>query len=336
MDTPSFTPFDADGGLILATRLPGEPGDFETNRRSWNDLNFPDSPPPLWVHLDRTKSRAQEWLRTASGLDSIVVESLLAEETRPRVQEFGEGMLVILRGINANPGAEPDELIAIRMWLEPTRIITLRQFRFRSIARLRARAQEGAAPKTAGEFLATVATSLVMHMNPTVTNLEGRVDEIEEQMLDRESDDDRWRSLLATIRRQAITYRRHIVPQRDALSRLALTPPALLSSRDQAELRVSMEQCSRVAEALEELRDRAAVTQEEMRARHEARISRTVYLLTIVATIALPLGIFTGLLGINVGGMPMEDSAWGFAVACLIMVAIAGGLVSLFKWLKLL
>lgn len=334
MEPTPFTPFDADGGLILATRLPGEPGDFDASQRGWSDLKFPDSAPPLWVHLDRTKAHAQQWLREESGLDSIVVESLLAEETRPRVQEFGEGVLVILRGINANPGAEPDELIAIRMWLEPTRIITLRQFRFRTIARLREQAQQGSAPSTAGAFLATVANSLVMNMNPTVTNLEELLDAIEEQMLDRDVDDDQWRAQLAVIRRQAISYRRHIVPQRDALSRLSLTPLALLSARDQAELRVAMEQSARVADALEELRDRAAVTQEELRARHEARISRTVYLLTIVATIALPLGIFTGLLGINVGGMPMAESAWGFAVACIIMVVIAGGLFALFKSMK--
>ena len=334
MEQPTFTPFDAEGGLILATRLPGEAGDFDANKRGWKDLVFPASEPPLWVHLDRTRARAQQWLREESGLDTIVVESLLAEETRPRVQEYGDGVLVILRGINANPGAEPDELIAIRMWLEPTRIITLRQFRFRTIARLRERAQQGSAPTTSGAFLSTVANSLVMHLNPTVTNLEERLDTIEEQMLERDADDDRWRSQLATIRRQAISYRRYIVPQRDALSRLVIQAPTLLSSRDQAVLRVAMEQSARVADALEELRDRAAVTQEEMRARHEARISRTVYLLTIVATIALPLGIFTGLLGINVGGMPMESSAWGFAVACLIMVVIAGGLFTIFRRLK--
>ncbi len=333
-DAPPFTPFDADGGLILATRLPGEPGDFDSARRTWTDLRFPEVAPPLWVHLDRTRPRAQRWLREESGLDPIVAESLLAEETRPRVHDFGRGILVILRGINANPGAEPDELIAIRMWLDHTRIVTLRQFRFRTIAALRARAQQGTAPLSAGAFLATVANGLVNNLSPTVANLEERLDEIEERMLEGDADDERWRSHLATIRRQAIAYRRHIVPQREALARLTMDPPSLLSSRDQAELRVAMEQCTRVAEALEELRDRAAVTQEELRARHEARIGRTVYLLTIVATIALPLGIFTGLLGINVGGIPLADSAWGFVLACATMVAIAGGLVLLFRRMR--
>lgn len=333
-EIPPLKPFDATGGLIFATRLPGESGDFDLRKRGWGSLVFPEAAPPLWVHLDRTRPHAQRWLRTESGLDAIVAESLLAEETRPRAQEYGNGVLVILRGINANPGAEADELIAIRMWLEPNRIITLRQFRFRTIAALRQRAQQGTAPSTSGEFLASVAGTLVEHLNPTITNLEERLDGIEEQMLARESDDERWRSELATIRRQAITYRRHIVPQRDTLARLANAPPSLLSPRDQAAIRTAMEQAARVCDALEELRDRAAVTQDEMRARHEARMGRTVYILTIVATIALPLGIITGLLGVNVGGIPMEKSAWGFAIVCLLLIAISVGLVLFFKRMR--
>lgn len=334
MDIPPITPFDAEGGLVFATRMPGEPGDFDEKKRGWSDLGYPESGPPLWVHLDLTRPHSQSWLRSESGVDPIVAESLLAEETRPRVQEFGEGVLVILRGINSNPGAEHDELIAMRLWLEPTRIITLREYRFQTIAALRVRAQKGDAPTTAGGFLVAVAGSLASNMSPTIVNLEERLDEIEERMLEHETDDPRWRSQLATIRRQAISYRRHIVPQRDALARLVHNAPAILSTRDQAELRVAMEQSTRVAEALEEMRDRAAVTQEEMRARHDARVGKTVYMLTVVATIALPLGLITGLLGINVGGIPLEGSVWGFAMVCLILVLIAIGQIVLFKFMK--
>lgn len=331
----AFTPFDAEGGLVLATRLPGEAGDFDAHRREWDELVFPAAGPPLWVHLDRTRERAQRWLRDEAALDPVVAESLLAEETRPRAQVIGEGLLVILRGINANPGAEPDELIAIRMWLEASRVITLRQFRFRTVAELRVRAQQGRAPTTAGGFLTAVAGGLALHMNPSIQNLEERLDEIEEQMLTRDAEDEHWRSQLATIRRQAITYRRYLVPQRDALASLVMgSPPPLLSSRDQVELRVAMEQTTRVTEALEELRDRAAVTQEEMRARHDARVGRTVYMLTLVATVALPLTLLTGLLGINVGGIPLEASPWGFGVVTVALVAIAVAQVIWFKAMR--
>lgn len=334
MSDQPFTPFDPDGGLILATRLPGHLGDFVENRRGWEGLGAPAASPPLWIHLDRTKPRAQQWLREDAGLDAWIAESLLAEETRPRVQIAGAGLLVILRGVNLNPGAEPDELIAIRMWLEPTRIITLRQFRFQTIAEIRAQAQRGEAPDTAGAFFAQVALGLSLRMNPTVTNLEAMLDEIEESMLESDAEDSSHRSTLATIRRQAIRYRRYLVPQRDALMTLVHNPPALLSERDQSSLRVAAEHAARIAEALEEARDRAAVTQEEVRARHEQRVARTLYLLTLVATVALPLGLLTGLLGINVGGIPLADSPAGFLVVCLVIVGIALGEVALFRRMR--
>ena len=334
MPETTFVPFDAENGLILATRLPGEADDFTSRRRTWNELDAPDAPPALWVHLDRTKDRGKAWLREQSGLDPLASDALLDEETRPGAQTIDGGLLVILRGVNLNPGAEPDEMITIRLWLAQTRIITLRQFRFQTIADLRARAERGEAPRTPGAFLAAVADGLTDRLSPVVENLATLLDEIEESLLDRDDPGADTRHRLADIRRQAIALRRFLVPQRDAMHSLASTPSELLSARDQATLRLAAEQTARAAEALEEIRDRAAVTQDEVRARHEARVGKTLYLLTIVATIMLPLGFVTGLLGINVGGVPLADSGWGFAIVCAALVILGVAEIALFKWMR--
>lgn len=330
MRTDDFVAFDADGGLIFAARLPGA-GDM---RLGWGDLAKPSEPPALWVHLDRTKERAQRWIREESGLDPIAAESLLAEETRPGVQAYASGLVVILRGVNMNPGVELDELIVIRLWVEPTRVITLRQYRFQTIAELRMQAMEGSAPSTSGAFLAAVALGLSKRIGPSVTNLEEALDEIEEGMLERDDDDAGTRSMLATIRRQAITYRRYLVPMREALMSLATMDCEMIGAREESVLRVAAEQVTRAAEALEEVRDRAAVTSDELRARREARVGRTVYMLTIVATVALPLGLVTGLMGINVGGMPGVSSPAGFWIVCAVLGVIAVGEVVLFRWMR--
>ena len=331
-----FTWFNADEGLILATRLPGSRAELRVNRRTWGELDDGAPDHPLWIHLDRTKDRAQRWIREEAGLDRLVSDALLAEDTRPRFQAVGDGLLVILRGVNMNPGAEPDDMISIRMWFEPTRIITLRAFRFQTIVEMRRRGEEGRLPTTVGGFLAAVSAGLVTRMAPSVDNLEDMLDGVESEMIERDTDDPEHRRVLATIRRQAITYRRHLVPQRDAILSLALEPTELVTPRERSELRIIGDQVARIAEDLEELRDRAAVTQEEMRARREARVSRTLYLLTIIATIALPLGLLTGLLGINVGGLPLADSPWGFAIVCAAMVVLAVVEIVVFKWLRLL
>lgn len=321
--TERFAPTDEDGGLILATVLPGSEQELGDHRLLWDDLRDQGDDRVLWVHLDRTRERAQQWLRHEAGLEPPVVDALLAEETRPTFQAIGDGLLVILRGVNMNPGAEPDEFIALRMWFDRSRVITLRQYRFQTIVELRQRAQRQSAPSTPGAFLAAVAHGLAVNMGASVQNLEDMLDEVEDAMIAETGDGRESRRILSDIRRQAISIRRFVVPQRDALRALTSQQIGLLSASDTTLLRFAAEQVARVADALEELRDRAAVNQDEIRARHEARVGQTVYLLTLVAAVALPLSLLTGLLGINVGGIPLADSSSGFVVICVIMVVLA-------------
>jgi zinc transporter len=81
----------------------------------------------LWVHLDRRAEKARAWLTPDAQLDSIVTDALLAEETRPRVLTVGQSLLVILRGVNLNPGADPEDMVSVRLWLDAYRVITLRR-----------------------------------------------------------------------------------------------------------------------------------------------------------------------------------------------------------------
>lgn len=336
-DGQAFEPFDRAGGLVFVTRLPGAPEEFgvestpESIERAWQTANGLDG--PLWVHLDRTKDRACAWVREHAGLPAMVPDALLAAETRPRAVERENGLLVILRGVNVNPGAEPDELIVIRMWIDAQRMITLRQFRFATIRQLRERAERGTAPTTPGGLLVAIADGLSTRLGAVVENLQELLDESEDKLAGDDAAGLDTRPL-AEVRRQSIRLRRFLAPQRDALLGLASSPSPLLDARMRAELQEIAQRTARYVEDLEEVRDRAAVTQEELRAVRERRNSKTMYLLTLVAAVALPLGLITGLLGINVGGMPGADSPVAFWVVSVGMVAIAVGLVAVFKWLK--
>jgi zinc transporter len=64
-----------------------------------------------------------------AGLSALTCDSLLDRETQPRHTQTDDGLLVILRGVNCNPGAEPDDMVAIRMLFTEQRIISMR-FRF--------------------------------------------------------------------------------------------------------------------------------------------------------------------------------------------------------------
>ena len=79
----------------------------------------------LWVQLNYTDSEDQRWLAELS-LDKLVVDALLAEDTRPRTTTIGEGLLVSLRGVNLTPGADPEDMVSIRIWIEKGLVVTSR------------------------------------------------------------------------------------------------------------------------------------------------------------------------------------------------------------------
>jgi zinc transporter len=100
------------------------------------------------------------------------------------------------------------------------------------------------------------------------------------------------------------------------------------------ELREVADRITRYIEELEEVRERAAVLQDELLNQLTEAANRTIYLLTIVAAVMLPLSFITGLLGINVGGMPGEGSPSAFWIVCLLLVAFGLGEVWVFRRLK--
>jgi zinc transporter len=162
--------------------------------------------------------------------------------------------------------------------------------------------------------------------------LDEAVDDIEEQVLTARSHD--LRSRLADLRRQAIALRRYIAPQRDAMSQLLREDMKWITPLHRARLREIGDRIIRYVEDLDAARERGAVTHEELLGRLSEQMNRTMYLLSIVAAVFLPLGLLTGLLGINVAGIPFAEAHWAFGAVCAGLVAIAGVEVYLFHRLR--
>lgn len=153
-----------------------------------------------------------------SDLDPIIIEALQAEETRPRSVLMQDGLLVTLRGVNMNPGAVPEDMVSIRVWIDKNRIISTRHRHLLSIDDLRNSIELGQGPKTPGEFLVHLADRLSERMADVINNVDETVDKLEEEVLTSESY--RLRARIANVRRETIALRRYLSPQREAMSRL--------------------------------------------------------------------------------------------------------------------
>lgn len=313
--------------LIYAYLLDGKDGGEAVD---WDTVdNWNPSQGLLWIHLDSKIPETRIWLEKQSGLSQITLESLLDQETRPREIVSDQGLLVILRGVNCNPGEDPEDMVAIRMFFAEQRVITTRYRRVMAIQDVQEAINDRKGPCSAGDFLVMIAERIADRMGDIIADLEDSVDEIEDTVLTAESHE--LRSKLADLRRKAISLRRYIAPQRDVLFRLIQERVSLINDVDRSHLREIAERTARFVEDIDSARDRASITQEELNNKLSEQMNRAMYTLSIMAAIFLPLGLLTGLLGINVGGMPGAEYKWAFTLVVVLLIVIA---IVLFVWFK--
>lgn len=287
-----------------------------------------------WIHLDVNNSESRKWIeRELTYLDRTIIDALLEKDTRPRLTEVKNGMMIILRGVNTNPESEPEDMVSLRIWIDPHRIITLQRRPLKSIKDIVKKIEDGEGPIDAGDFLSMVCTRLFQYIDSAITLLSDEADDIEDAILDRA--DASYREKIVNVRKQSIIYKKFILPQREVVSQVVISRQGWISDQDRMELRENHNQLIRYIEELDSIRERAQVVQDELTAKLSDKLNRNLYVLSIITAIFLPLGFLTGLFGINIGGMPGVDNPmafWIFVASLSIIVAIQAIIFKIMRW----
>ena len=287
----------------------------------------------VWLHLDGNHPDTRPWLESEiDALDPFIVDALMAEENRPRLTQIGDGVLLILRGVNLNENEEPEDMVSICVWADKSRVIFVSQDRIRASGDIQEQLREGRGPKDCGHVLTTLCSRLFERMDPILGELDELTDEIEEMVL-QDADASLSESII-DVRIQAIKFRRYMAPQREAIDHLRNSNVSWLGKAHRRHLQEVFNHVTRCVEDLEAVRDRAQIVKDELAHFQAERLNKHMYLLSLLAAIFMPLSFLTGLLGINVGGIPGAESGWGFWIATAILVVVFIGQVAVFRWLK--
>lgn len=321
-------------GLLFGVILDGQGGARNiswADAQSWEPANADET---LWLHLDRTIETIPVWLSQGMQLDDAMVDLLISNETRPRAFREGETLVAILRGVNFNPGAKPEDMIAMQIWAQSQRVITLRRRRLQTPRDVLESLASGIGPKTAGDLVTELIEQLVAKMNRAIIDMNDRIDQLEDNV----DHDDIEVALdaVSKIRRNCLALKRYMSPQHEALMIINRDAPAWLSLTNQRDVRETIARLHRYLDDLDVSKESALVIQDDLNNRAANQSNRTMYMLSIVAAIFLPLGFITGLLGINVGGMPGVESGsafWITVVALFIILALQIYVFRKLKWL---
>lgn len=289
-----------------------------------------------WVHLDAYSPETKTWLETELGfLDPFIISALLAEETRPRVSKMGDGILLILRGINFNSGQDDDDMVALRLYADKDRIISLEKRPVRSVHEFAIALETAPGASTAGEVVSDFVHRMSKKADQAVAELDDNMDTTEQMMVDEAASLlDNIRRDLSEIRMKAIKIRRHLAPQRDALFELKSVVVTWLSDNDRRSIHESYNRTVRAVEELDAIRERSQIIKDEITSRLSEKLNKNTYVLSLIAAIFLPLGFLTGLFGINIGGLPGINNGNAFLIFCLFMTFLVIIQIIVFRKLK--
>lgn len=268
--------------------------------------------PFLWLHFNLSHSACERWMKAHLGLPDEYFEALRQGSRSTRIERQDVALLAVVNDVIYNFGVTSTDVSTLWAHADHRLLVTARARPLRSVDRLRAAVRRGEAFRSPLDLVVHLlrdqADVLVQIVRETGVN----VDQIEDQLLSQRLHGNR--ADLGAMRRGLVRLQRLLAPEPGALFRLLNRPPAWLQETDLQELRESTEEFSLVLSDLAALVERIKLLQEKIAAKLNEQTNRTLFTLTLVTVLALPINIVAGFFGMNVGGIPLADHPHGFWV----------------------
>lgn len=293
-----------------------------------------DGPGFVWLHVDTLEDVDLAALLGQDDVPEVAASALVATETRPRCDRIEDGALVNLRGLGDAPPDSSDRLVSVRLWARKGKVNSVTRFPLQATRAVHQDMLDGKITDP-GDLVAAFAREISTELDPEVAELGDELDDCESAIEDRQVY--HMRPAIARIRAAAITYRRFVAPDRDALTTLASLAVPWLAEDDRLHIREAADRFARMAEELEAVRERAALLHEQLTDLRTEQVDQRSLYISIVAFIFLPLTFVTGLLGMNVDGIPYAHAHWAFwgvVGFCVAMGVIVLAWFSKHEWLR--
>lgn len=280
----------------------------------------------LWLHFNLAHSASERWMCAHLNLPETFYEFLREGSHSTRIEQQEGTLRAVVNDVMFNEGLETSEIATMWVYVDRRLMVTARVKPLRSIDTLRESVRHGERFRSPAELLIHLLRDQADLMMQIVRRAGADVDRLEDRFLSERPGAKRGQ--LGAMRRTLTRLQRMLAPEPGSIFRLLAKPPAWLLAEDVQELRESTEEFSVVLADLAGLVERIKLLQEEIASRLDEQNNRTLFTLTLVTVIALPINIIAGFFGMNVGGIPFSENKNGF----WLMVIFVAGFTGLAAW----
>lgn len=266
------------------------------------------------------------------GLHPLAVEDILNTGQRPKSEEFEGYLLVTCKMLSYEHGSGEIGVEQISIVLAPSLVITFQENDndvFESL-RNRIRTGHGRIRKMAADYLLySILDALIDNYFVLIDEIDAGVEKLEVEVMGKPPQDILDR--IHVIKRELILVRRSVRPMREVLANLQRSGSSLMTEHTELFLRDAYEHIIHVIETVETLNDMASGLMDYYMSATNNRMNEVMKVLTMVATIFIPLTFIAGIYGMNFQYMPELDWNWAYPAVLGLMFFLAGGMVVWFK-----
>jgi magnesium transporter len=308
--------------------------DGVTDRRNAVDPEWlrPGSQVRVWADVQEPTADDAAVLRSTFNIHQLAVQDALESLTHPKIETFPGLLYVVLHGINFRPEADEFDTHDTDFFLTREFLVTVHDGKRRSIEQICKLCLDNETVLREGTvaLMHRIVDRMVDHYRPEVEELETRLDQIEEAVLDGPTGE-LMRDIL-TIKRDIAWMRRIVLPQRDVVGRLSRREFEIIDQEMSYRFRDVFDSLVRMADEAIVFQERVTGILDAHLATVSNQLARSSQHLAAVATVFGTLTVLTGLYGMNVQ-LPFvsDDSVWPFWGIVLVGTGITAVLYLIFR-----
>jgi zinc transporter len=303
---------DQDGPIWGYHFVPNNPARSITSEEAVEFLTAPGPGLPdefIWLHFSLSNVASEPWLRRYLTLPDTFYESLHSDVDSTHVEQDADSLVARIHDVLFDFTFDAP-VATTSLCIKPRVLVSAHLRPWRSIDRLRAAVQAGQVFRSPIEVLSHLLRDQARVLVDIVRKFTLRVNPMEDRLLVKRVSVSR--SELGSLRRMLVRLQRLLAPEPAAFFRLLSRPPDWITEEALQNLQQAAEKFSTAISDTAALVERVKQLQEELAALVNQQTNRTLFVLTLVTVLALPINLVAGLFGMNVGGIPLAQHPYGF------------------------
>lgn len=292
----------------------------------------PDDGRVIWVDLEAPTDAELALLHDPFGFHPLAIEDCLTREHQPKIEDFGPYVFLIARGLDFNPPVADFQTLKLAAFLGQDWLVTYHRRPMRSVDAVRQKysvVDKAAPPRGPDRLLYEILDHVVEFYFPILESVEGELDSIEERLFS-----DPGHGTLDRIletKRRVVDVKRTISPHREVFNRVVRGEFEEFDPETARFYRDLYDSTQRLSDMADSYRDLLSGTLDAYLSVSSHRLNEVMKVLTIFATILLPLTFIAGVYGMNFEHIPELGWRYGYYAVWGVMLLVAGGLLWFFQ-----